>query len=338
MVGPKCKHQQHLFCISRVKNAAFPNELGLRHTASVFLRESHLNEKLRARLGLTGPIMVDSGGFALSMNPALSWSVRHVGNTIEKMRADVFVTLDIPPGSTDSARERERKIVVSVKNYEKLLNRFPKKTIMPVVHGRTRSELQRSIKLIAAVLPNPKWVGIGGVVPLLQRRRLLPDWKGSPESFIAMSIRQTREEFQRARIHVFGAGGTRTFPATVALGADSADSIGWRQAAGFGSVFFPLKSQRILSHAVDKRPVRKLIDKDDLSSLSICRCPICKRGTSVRARVNTLKANFHNRAIHNAWTLAHQFEAWPQSRAELAASISSGLLGTDWALALKEWS
>lgn len=143
-------------------------------------------------------------------------------------------------------------------------------------------------------------------MPLLQKRRLLADWEGSAESFIAMCLSATRRRFPYSKIHVFGAGGTRTFPAVVALGADSADSIGWRHAAGFGSVFLPLKSQRIIAPRGSERAIRKVLDRTDAADLMQCECPVCKRSATLRGRIGFLKKSFHDRSIHNAWVSANQ--------------------------------
>lgn len=302
------------------------------------LRRTHLNADLRTKLGLTGPLMIDSGGFALSMDPSARWSIRHVSSAIQEIQADIFVTLDLPPHRTDGTRDRMRKIRKSVMNYELLSERFPEKIIMPVVHGRTRDEVEFCLDMIASISPQPSWVGIGGVVPLLLGRRQLAEWEGSPESFIAMCVQATRWRFQRSKIHVFGAGGTRTFPAMVALGADSADSIGWRQAAGFGSVFLPLKSQRIISPGADVRAVRKVLDRADKADLMRCRCPICMKSATINGRIAFFKRSFHNRSIHNAWVIGNQFLHWPRSRSDLTVLVSDGGLGPRWALALKSLS
>ena len=300
------------------------------------LRRTHLNADLRIKLGLTGPLMIDSGGFALSMDPSAPWSIRHVGNAIGEIQADIFVTLDLPPHRSDTARDRMRKIRKSVKNYELLSERFPEKIIMPVVHGRTRAEVETCLDLIASISSRPSWVGIGGLVPLLQRRRQLADWEGSPESFIAMCVQTTRVRFQHSKLHVFGAGGTRTFPAMVALGADSADSIGWRQAAGFGSVFLPLKSQRVVSPSAGKQAVRKVLGHADAADLMRCECPICTKCATFRGRIDLFKKSFHNRSIHNAWVIGNQFLRWPRTRADLSSYVKEGGLGPQWAHAVKQ--
>src|ERR1700761_5577281 len=71
------------------------------------LRHTHFNENLREKLGITGPLMIDSGGFALLMNPQAKWSVRSVGELIAKIEAQVFVALDFPPHPKDTADVRK---------------------------------------------------------------------------------------------------------------------------------------------------------------------------------------------------------------------------------------
>jgi len=225
------------------------------------LKRTHLNSNLKTKLGIRGPLMVDSGGFALMRNPSSRWSLRDVSDLIRSIDAEIFVSLDYPPHRRDSRQDRLQKIRLSVNNFRKLSDLFPTKIIMPVVHGRTRPEIELSIQLIGRRTQNPSWVGLGGVVPLLQNRTVSREISRiGAETFIARSIASIRTAFPDAKIHIFGAGGTRTFPAIFALGADSADSIGWRQAAGFGSIFLPLKSQRAVKWNNAGPPPRKPLD------------------------------------------------------------------------------
>jgi len=136
------------------------------------------------------------------------------------------------------------------------------------------------------------------------------------------------------RIHAFGAGGPRTFPAVFALGADSGDSIGWRQAAGFGSVFLPLKTQRAVIWNRTKTPPRRTLDESDLAQIDLCGCPSCGSATSTSKRVALMKSSFRYRAIHNAWTIINQYKYWPKTRIELRSLLQSGGLGENWARAV----
>jgi queuine/archaeosine tRNA-ribosyltransferase len=299
------------------------------------LRGSHFNLSLRDKLGLAGPLMIDSGGFALMKVPSAKWSATIVGNFIESIDAEIFVSLDLPPSTGDDQHERQRKIRASTRNFRYLTDRFPTKTIMPVVHGRSISEINYSIELILRASRNPSWIGLGGIVPLLMNRYTSDEIAtlGS-ETFIGLSITALRRAFPDAKIHAFGAGGTRTFPAAFAFGADSADSIGWRQAAGFGSIFLPMKSQRIVTWSNDTKRPRKLLDDSDLEQIDACSCPICRSKKSTSSRLAAFNKGFHNRAIHNAWTLCNQFRSWPRNRSAMMSLLANGIFGPRWASAV----
>jgi len=61
------------------------------------LRSTHFTSDLKAKLGISGPLMLDSGGFALMMNPNSRWTIRDVSKFVGQIEADVFVSLDHPP-------------------------------------------------------------------------------------------------------------------------------------------------------------------------------------------------------------------------------------------------
>jgi queuine/archaeosine tRNA-ribosyltransferase len=299
------------------------------------LLKTHFNCGLRNKLGVSGPLMIDSGGFALMKNPNPRWTVYNVAKLIGQVEAEIFVSLDLPPSNSDSARVRRSKIFRSFHNFCYLSSRFPHKIIMPVVHGRTLSEIELSIELLLRFTARPAWIGLGGIVPLLQNRYSTNEIsKMGAELFIATALTMMRQAFPQTKIHAFGAGGTRTFPAAVYFGADSGDSIGWRQAAGFGSIFLPLKSQRAVIWDRTKRAPRKLLDTHDLDLLEACRCPVCLPNKIVADRVRTLQDHFYNRSIHNAWTVKNQFRYWPNTKRKMRDFMGEGRLGQQWANAV----
>ena len=94
------------------------------------LTRTHFNKCLRAKLGVSGPLMLDSGGFALSKQTHPGWDVHLVGALIENVDADVFCQFfDHPPCLGDCARVRRKKIVTSMGNFQILHERFPEKII-----------------------------------------------------------------------------------------------------------------------------------------------------------------------------------------------------------------
>jgi len=311
------------------KKAAFLTSLGCAIRKSSLIR-THFNGNLRFKLGVEGPLMIDSGGFALSKNKNVRWSWKTVARLFEGIDADVFVSLDHPPHHSDTKADRIQKIKTSVQNYKKLLVVFPGRLIMPVVHGRALSEIELSIELVLK-MKTPTWVGLGGLVPLLQNQYVSGEIaRLSVETFIAKSLRMVREAFPKARLHTFGAGGTQTFPALYSLGADSADSIGWRQAAGFGSIFLPLKSQRVIIWKGNKPP-RRTLDETDLEDISRCRCPTCREAFTLESKLEALRKGFNKLAIHNAWIVSNQVKFWPKGRSAMKNALGEGKLGARWA-------
>jgi tRNA-guanine family transglycosylase len=296
---------------------------------------SHFHAGLKVKLGITGPLMVDSGGFVLSRTSAPHWTIDRVARFIERIDADIFVSLDHPPSANDTSNSRKRKIADSMRNFRKLARDLPHKIVMPVLHGRTFEELRLSIDLLSETCPHPGWVGLGGLVPLLQHRTSTRDvMAAGPEVFIARAIALIKRAFPLCRLHVFGAGGPRTFPALYAMGADSGDSIGWRQAAGFGSIFLPLVSQRVVKWRRGVPPPRKTLTTNDHDQLTLCRCPVCSTHGPLQLRLKSLRESFHNRSTHNAWVLLNQWSYWPTSRNAVAVQVSNGCLGSVWGRAV----
>jgi len=298
------------------------------------LLKSHFHNDYKTKLAFDGPVMVDSGGFVMTSTESRSWNTKRLAKCIEKMEADVFVSLDLPPGPKDSRSDRLEKIKLSVRNYAALTSKFPNKNIMPVVHGRSEYEILHSIEKLARTGYARGWIGVGGMVPLLLKRFKPRLGKNtSPEQLIALAIVSVRQAFPQSVLHVFGAGGTRTFPVMCALGAMSADSVAWRRAAGFGSIFLPMKSQRIVHVHTDSRPTKKILDDSDLEDLKICACPICGKERDVERVLSLFRESFHYRAVHNAWVVSDQARYWGR-RTELIKAIAGGSMGSAWAQAV----
>jgi hypothetical protein len=108
---------------------------------------------------------------------------------MEQVNADVFVSLDYPPLISDTALVRRKKIFKSHRNFKYLTDRFPNKLIMPVVHGRTLSEIELSIALLHRSTADLRWIGLGGIVPLLKNRHITHEmYKLGAETFIATAL------------------------------------------------------------------------------------------------------------------------------------------------------
>lgn len=273
------------------------------------------DEKLRSRIGASGNLIVDSGGFVLMMNPDADWNVANVANLYERLNADHLVALDVPCSPEDDEQIRAEKYLRTKENTEFLYDRFGE-LIVPVLLGATRAELEANARRMRGIVGDaPRLVGLGGLVPVIQRcgKSKYPS-ESSPQRRIGLAVEVARQHFSNSRIHIFGVGSIHTVLGCVALGASSIDSIGWRQAAGFGSVYVPSRHRRLLTGRERKSPCRPFVDQQDLELLSKCGCPVCSNASSDSELVSRLSSNFAPRAIHNIWVLYQELSTYARLR------------------------
>jgi tRNA-guanine family transglycosylase len=272
---------------------------------------THFNGHLRSKLGLRGPIMVDSGGFVLMTRKVTNWSAARVAEIYRRVDADVLVSLDFPVLHADTSAVRKKKLQFTIDQLKRLAGEFGPDKLMPVIHGATPNEIECSCGAVRAITPRPRWIGLGGLVPLLRRfgRKEMGESRRHYYHF-SMTLAAVRRTFPHSVIHVFGAGAPRSCLAAFAMGAHSADSQGWRQAAGFGSIYLPGRGQRILQWTRPTNPPRPIIDESDHQLLEACMCPACREHEHPARRIRILKRHFEARSIHNAWVLTKEVSAF----------------------------
>jgi tRNA-guanine family transglycosylase len=275
------------------------------------LLETVFSGRLRERLKARGPLLLDSGGFTALRNQRQALPLRELADVYAKADADLVVSLDVPPTLHCKVRERQRRYETTLANLVALTEAFEKERIVPVVHGRLIREISENARAIRQVLPSPTMICLGGLVPLLRRSGRA---KASRHiRFIAQAVREVRQLYPDRPIHLLGAGSPRTVIAALALGADSVDSMAWRRAAGFGTVFLPGQGERF----VDARPRRRatsrpLLTREDIMN---CDCPVCS-GKSFGRRLSSLSRGYRKRAAHNAWVLSSEVAAFVAAKAE----------------------
>lgn len=129
-------------------------------------KQRFFTEDLRTTLGVSGPIMVDSGGFALLSKPSLSCNIKELEHVYGQVPADIVVSLDFPPSVFASNEERAGLRRKTLSNYARLKNAVSPDRLMPVVHGHSMEDLHQSCEGTAALCAHPRQIGIGGLVPL----------------------------------------------------------------------------------------------------------------------------------------------------------------------------
>jgi tRNA-guanine family transglycosylase len=267
--------------------------------------------RLRERLKARGPVLLDSGGFTAMVQRGTNPRVEEIAQTYAVADADILVSLDAPPTLQCGANERRRKYSVTLANLQTLVSALGRDRIAPVIHGRSVPEILRNARAAREICSSPLMVCIGGLVPLLRRTGGSNTIPSDNMCFIAEAIAAVRSTFGCALLHVLGAGAPRTVVAALALGADSVDSIGWRRAAGFGTVFIPGRGERFVEarsrHRASSRPFLSM------EEIITCQCPICA-GLTPQDRLIALAANYRARAAHNAWILLEEAAAFSAAR------------------------
>jgi queuine/archaeosine tRNA-ribosyltransferase len=198
---------------------------------------------------------------------------------------------------------------------------------MPIVHGHTLDEVASACGDIERLCGRPSIVALGGMVPFLRghmsaslfRYRRLDGSKAAGETFVADAIATCRRQFPSSHFHVLGIGSATTAIAALILGADSVDSLAWRRAAGFGTIFLSGLTERIVSKQDRVHNSRPRISRSDRGLLKVCECPICALHPRMNDRLAVLAGSYIPRAVHNVWTLRSE-------ESELRTAVASGTL------------
>jgi tRNA-guanine family transglycosylase len=258
---------------------------------------------LKEKLFVTGPLMLDSGGFTMMMRHACL-TVVDVLSVFRATSADVVVSLDHPPLASDAAEVRLRKYQQTLENLKYLGAGVGYERLAPVIHGLCLEEIEANCVAVRSVIAHPRWICIGGLVPLLRGSGRRGVKAAAARGALEATIQHVRGAFPSSMLHVLGVGSPRTITIAFQSGADSVDSVGWRRAAGFGTVFLPGGTEKFVVDRPRKRATsRNVLGTHDIELLRRCVCPVCRNAESLEGRVSRLAESYIARAAHNAWVV-----------------------------------
>ncbi len=276
--------------------------------------------------------MMDSGGFSLGSGQYPTLTIDELVTIYSSLGADLYATLDLPPNAKDNNRRRAQKWHVTLSNLDRMLCLFGDKNLVPVIHGHTLDEIAAACRAVQERIRQPAVIALGGMVPFIRghitkqfRYKRANGSIGSGDAFVADAISICKKELPLSHLHVFGAGSTTTAIALLVFGADTVNSLAWRRAAGFGTIFLPGLAERIVSRKVRARYSRPRITATHREALEECGCPVCAQHSRFAGRVRTLSQSYEARAVHNVWTLRMEevaFQAAIQSNSLGAFSTS----------------
>jgi tRNA-guanine family transglycosylase len=289
-----------------------------------YLERSICTRGLKAHLGVRGQVLVDSGGFSSTFSRRPRTQLDALISLYKGLDADVLAALDVPPGPSDTRSTRASKWQATLKNLDRMMSKLRDARLMPVIHGSSLSDIERACSEVRQRTGCPKVVALGGMVPYLRGHMPEARFKylradgipGTSAEFVADALALCKSSFPRSRVHVFGVGSPTTAVALLALGADSVDSLAWRRAAGYGTIFLPGCAERLVS-ARDRihSSSRPNLSRRDRSLLRECECPMCCQHSNLRARLRALSRSYIARSVHNVWTLLAEQRALRSAKA-----------------------
>jgi 7-cyano-7-deazaguanine tRNA-ribosyltransferase len=249
---------------------------------------------------------MDSGGFTMMMRNG-QLPLAAVAKAFSDSDADVVISLDYPPLSSDAVEVRRAKYARTLANFEALSRELMSAHLAPVIHGVSEDELHANCDAVRRVDRCPQWVCVGGLVPLLRQSGRRGPTGPEARTRLKETIKLVRESFPASQLHVLGVGSPRTMLTAYDGGADSVDSVGWRLAAGFGTIFLPGGTERFVANRHRKRASSRLTLTDaDRAVLARCECPACVDIPALENRIEKLAASYLPRAAHNAWILLEE--------------------------------
>jgi len=333
MHSPLLKHGT-IVIVHNLRNRFFLSDYGLQEVPLMvsaadiavrpYLRRAIRATGIKAHLGSSGPILVDSGGYSLMTAAHAPFKIDDLIELYRYLKADAYAALDLPPSPGDSRKVRSGKWQATLSNLDRMLKALPDARLMPVIHGHSLDEIVSACRDIQRRTDCPPIVALGGMVPFLRGQmsgqhfsyKRANGFSGTGETFLADAISTCRTEFPSSHIHVFGAGSTTTAVALFSLGAHSVDSLAWRRAAGFGTIFLAGLAERTVSSKERLRESRPRLTAKDRELLKQCRCPVCVKHPKIEDKMDALGASYVARAVHNVWTLRAEETAFRRAKAK----------------------
>lgn len=260
-------------------------------------------------LDFDGLIMMDSGGFLFQKKEEIELDPFKLVELYELSKPDIAVVLDHPfdPNVTNQINAKRWKS--TLKNTKIMMEVTTKVPLMPVIHGYSFKELENACSDIKKIDDNPKFIGLGSLVPLILNTPAASKRFPDCMQFVLQAMKLIRNEFPDSMLHAFGVGSARTMHLMYSIGADSLDSTGWRIKSAYGVIQLPGVGDRYPKTRNNSRAVINTVEKKNLAN---CKCPTCNN-KSLRDQINILNERFPERAIHNAWVFKKEEERYKKA-------------------------
>jgi len=267
------------------------------------------NKKIGDILEFDKIIMMDSGGYYFIEKHKININPLEVLKIECMAKVDIGVVLDHP--LHPSAVNPLDRIKNTIKNTEIMFKALHQDgndndlTLIPVIHGYDLSSLSYTINSVKNIMKKYNggsldYVGIGGLVPLSQKR----------DNRLVQIIAYVRRILPNSYIHCFSLGSPLMMLIAFFYGADSVDTQGWIKSAAYRAVNLPgLPSVKIRRREKEENP--KEFERKFMKLEKHLEYLESNEGFKpiypLEELIDTPKENrLHNRALHNLYVYVYE--------------------------------
>jgi len=229
--------------------------------------------------------------------------------------ADRYVLPDNVPLSSDTDVQVAEKVHETVYYSCLLFKELPdglKEKAMPVVHGRTRAQIEYCLEHYIDL--GVKWVGFGSFGTFGKNNEANIATNSAVEN--ARLVVQIAGRYD-LKVHLFGIGAPALVGMIYSTGAASFDSASWFKAAGFGQVHMPLMRSYNITYNNSSSELQQGITWEHFTHLKHVtdhECLFC-------ADYQTLASHKMHRVIHNLLVVNESVNILNQGQFERARAI-----------------
>lgn len=251
--------------LDKARNIGDP--LGHILTTALFMSSRSLEHIRRLQMERGSEICFDSGGYYVQMGKIQYHDLYMKLLTCYRNHrwADRYVLPDYVPLSSDSLARVEEKIRETVYYSSLFFQEMPdelKPKAMPVVHGRTRAQIEYCLEHYLAL--GVKWVGFGSFGTSGKNNEANVATQSAVDN--ARWLIKTANQ-HGLKVHLFGLGAPALVGMLYGIGASSFDSASWFKTAGFGQIHMPFMRAYNITYQNRRSEIQQGITWEDFTKL-----------------------------------------------------------------------
>ena len=262
------------------------------------------------RSGETEEVMFDSGGFFVQKGDItyneLYSKLREVYQVEDW--ADIYILPDNPPLSKDSMSDAETKIRQTVQGSVSFAYQLPaelREKVMPVIHAKQPAHLEYCLKNYDPLVGKSERIGFGSFATMGATNSI-----NRVNAGVLRLLDDLVPRLNGSRLHSFGISTPPAVFCLAKVGVKTFDSNGWMRTGGYGKLFFPFNSGRMVD--CNRRGYAR-IHSDELEPLKLDtghRCPFCESFNEVSEATGRWLRIMHNLTVMTELEIYHRQPHW----------------------------